>query len=75
MFFKEFEGNKSYARHKVVLEKVMRGLTEASPTKRLDAIEALNVLMGSSENDDESFVLSEYASEWLRERERQRQSL
>jgi len=78
MFFKEFEANKSYSKHKVVLEKVMKGLTEASPTKRLDAIEALSVLMSGGDGDDdasESFVLSEYASEWLRERQHQRQSL
>ena len=70
--FHEFQFNQSYAKNKVVLDKVMKGLTEANPMKRLDAIEALNELIRGGAGESESFVLTTYAGEWLSKRLQQR---
>jgi serine/threonine protein kinase len=71
--YREFQQNPTYANNKEVLEKVLRGLTEASPMKRMDAIEALSVLMAGA--GAESFVLTDLAGEWLKQRRQQRASL
>jgi hypothetical protein len=61
-------------KNKVVLDTILRGLTEANPMKRLDAIEALSVSMrGGGGGESESFVLSTYAGAWLSKRAAYRQ--
>ena len=71
--YRKFQENPTYANNKDVLEKVLRGLTEASPMKRMDSIEALSVLMAGA--GAESFVLTELAGEWLKQRRHQRGSV
>jgi len=73
--YREFQQNPTYANNKEVLEKVLMGLTEASPMKRIDAIEALSILMAGGGAASESFVLTELAGEWLKQRRQQRASL
>jgi serine/threonine protein kinase len=72
--YREFQQNPTYANNKELLEKVLKGLTEANPMKRMDTIEALSVLMGGGAAA-ESFVLTELAGEWLSQRKTQRASL
>ena len=67
--YRDFQQNPTYANNIQLLEKVLRGLTEANPMKRLDSIEALSVL------NAESFVLTELAGDWLKQRQTQRSSL
>ena len=70
MYSNGFSENKSYAKHKVVFEKVLKGLTEVNPVRRMDAIEALSVLCG--DDPSESFVLENYAGDWLKIRHEQK---
>jgi hypothetical protein len=70
--FREFSQNQSYAKNKVVLDKIMRKLTTANPMKRPDAIEALNELITDAA-DAESFVLTTFAGEWIAQRLQHRQ--